>query len=379
MLDQIKKRFRHQYQTLNRIEISHSALISNYQYLSSLSKDLKIAPVLKSNAYGHGIVLTAQILDSKGAPFFCVDSLYEAYELYKTKIKTPILIMGYTDPENFKVKKLPFSYAVWDLKTLEVLNKYQKGAGIHLKIDTGMHRLGIPISELPLFIKQLKQFPNLRVEGLMSHLASAQNIHNPIFQLQLDNFKKAQYILHQAGTSPQWIHLGASEAILNPEIRKEIAQISNLGRAGLALYGISPSKTDSKLKPVLQLTSKIVQIKELQRGEKVGYDGIFTAPKNMIIGVLPIGYFDGVDRRLSNIGSVVVGGVECKILGRVSMNITTVDLTQIKNPKLGQEVTVYSSDSQNKNSIKESAKVCQTIPYDLLIHLAPSTKRVVTS
>ena len=156
MLNKIKKIFGREYHPLNRIEISRSALVHNYQYLSNLNKKILIAPVLKSNAYGHGLVQVAKLLDPLGAPFFCVDSIYEAYELLKAGIKTKILIMGYIDPENLKVKKLPFSYAVYNEEQLKVINKYQKGAGIHIKFDSGMHRLGITIDELSKFINTLK-------------------------------------------------------------------------------------------------------------------------------------------------------------------------------------------------------------------------------
>ncbi|HBQ50661.1 TPA: hypothetical protein DD690_01620, partial [Candidatus Daviesbacteria bacterium] len=128
------------YKTLNRIEISRKNLLENYRFLSAINRKIKIAPVLKSNGYGHGIIEVAQILDKVGAPFFCVDSLYEAYELYKAKIKTPVLIMGYTNPENLKIKKLLFSFAVFDLQTVEILNKYQPGCAVHIFVDTGMSR-----------------------------------------------------------------------------------------------------------------------------------------------------------------------------------------------------------------------------------------------
>src|SRR3989344_6772460 len=118
------KIFKKMYKTLNRIEISRKNLLENYRFLSAINRKIKIAPVLKSNGYGHGIIEVAQILDKVGAPFFCVDSLYEAYELYKAKIKTPVLIMGYTNPENLKVKKLPFQYAVYDIGLAAVINNY---------------------------------------------------------------------------------------------------------------------------------------------------------------------------------------------------------------------------------------------------------------
>lgn len=376
MISQFLKLFRKDYRTLNRIEISRDDLIQNYRYLSSLNRKIKIAPVLKSNAYGHGAVLVAKILDNIGTPFICVDSLYEAYELYKAKIKTPILIMGYTDPQNFKVKKLPFSYAVFDLETARVLNKYQPNCGIHIFADTGMNREGISLYELPQFLTHLKQFKNLKIEGLMSHLAMAEKPHDSLTKKQVNNFPYVQQIVRKAGFKPKWIHISNSSGLLNlPYVSiQHKPVVGNLARVGLALYGISDNPN---LKPVLALKSKIIQIKRLQKGDRVGYGGTYKAKKDVLLGVLPIGYCDGVDRRLSNKGSVLINGIVCPIIGRVSMNITTVDITKAVDPQVGQEVFVYSNNRTDKNSIENAAKICHTIPYDLLVHLTASTRRVI--
>lgn len=360
------KLFKSEYHPLNIIEISKNNLISNYKYLSS---KIKIAPVLKSNAYGHGIVEIAKDLDQVNAPFFCVDSLYEAYQLLKTKIKTPILIMGYTDPENFKVKKLPFSYAVFDLELAKILNKYQKGCGVHIFVDTGMHREGVPLSELPEFLEEIKRLTNIKVEGLMSHIASADNPKDPLNKIQVKNFEKALSLCKRNGIKPKWIHLQNSDGLIN------LKNVNlNIARVGLALYGISP---DIKLKPALTLKSKIIQIKTLEKGGRVGYSGTFTSKTQTKVAILPLGYNDGLDRRLSSNGFVKIGETFCPIIGRISMNITTIDITKIKNPLVGQEVIIYSNNPADKNSIQNSAKICNTIPYDLLVGLTGSTRRVI--
>lgn len=372
MINQILRIFKKEYQTLNRIEISRENLLHNYKYLFSIDRKIKIAPVLKSNAYGHGLVIVAKILDHLGDPFFCVDSLYEAYELLKVGIKTPILIMGYTDPQNFKVKKLPFSFAVFDVETVRILNKYQPNCGIHIFVDTGMHREGIQIEDLPNFLKKLKEFKNLKVEGLMSHLATAEKPNDPLTKKQLNNFKYVQQIVKEAQIYPKWVHVSNSAGLLN-----DLNPGCNMTRVGLVIYGLSTSDVSSVLKPVLRLISRIIQIKKLQKGDRVGYDGTFLVKKSMVLGVLGAGYYDGVDRSLSNKGYVSVNGIVCPIIGRVSMNMTTVDLTKIQNPYIGQEVIVYSNNPKDLNSIENAAKLCQTIPYDLLVNLAESTRRIV--
>lgn len=371
MLDKIKKLLGHTYIPLNKITVSRQAILQNYCFLSSVNKNINIAPVLKSNAYGHGIVQIAKLLDSLHPPFFCVDSLYEGYELLKSQIKTPILIMGYVNPRNLQIKKLPFSYTVYDMNLVKVIDQYQPHAGIHVFVDTGMHREGIKIEDLISVVKQLKSFSNIRIEGLMSHFAAPDDKRNQLTQKQVQIFQDAQHIIKGLGIHPKWIHMAASVGLLNSKAYKNIG---NMARVGKSLYGItSDSKTD--LRPVLQLTTTLAQIKTLKKRESVGYDFTFIAQQDMVIGILPIGYNDGVDRRLSNKGVVLTDKTYCPIIGRISMNITTIDLSKVRNPYINQEVIIFSSNSLDKNSIVNAAKTCHTLPHDLLVHLSDSMKR----
>ncbi len=372
MLKDIFRRSRGHYHALNRLEISASTLLHNYHHLSHLNKQ-PIFPVLKSNAYGHGIIEVARILDPLKAPFVCVDSIFEAYQLLKAKIVTPILIMGYVHPETLNVKKLPFSYAVYCPELLAAIHEYQPHAGVHLFVDTGMHREGIPLVKLRDFVLKCKS-NNIRIEGLMSHLAMADKPSNKDTMNQVQSFEKALKIVNKMGVDPQWIHLGASSFILKRD--KYSTQIVNSARAGIALYGIDPGNKSKMLKPAAKLISTIVQIKNIQKGDKVGYDFTYTAKKNQVIAVLPLGYNDGVNRRLSNKGFVLVKGVRCPIFGKVSMNITVIDITKVQNATIGDEAIVYSDNPNDKNSIINSAKVCKTIPYELLVYLNASTKRI---
>jgi len=212
----------------------------------------------------------------------------------------------------------------------------------------------------------------------MSHLASSESKTDPIFASQIKQFKKAQEICKKLKVNPKWFHISATGGIVNPKTRSVIAEVSNLIRAGLALYGFSSTTFDPKLKPVLTLKTKIAQIKKVKKGDRVGYDGTYKTQKDLTVGVLPIGYYDGIDRRLSNKGWVIVDKIPCKILGRVSMNINSIDLSNVPNPQIGQEVVVFSPNSDDPNSIGNVAKICKTIPYDILISLAASTKRVLT-
>lgn len=375
MFSQIKKLFGKDYVPLNKIEISQKKLLDNYSYLSSLNKNLKVAPVLKSNAYGHGTSLVAQILDKVNSPFLCVDSIYEAYELLRSKIKTKILVMGCIESSNLSIKTLPFSYAVYNLEAIRGIAQFQPQAGIHIFIDTGMHREGVPIDELPEFLNEVKRM-NLNVEGIMSHFAQAEKPDNPLTISQLKSFEKAQEIVKQYGFNPQWIHACASTGLLNNEHFSSF-KIGNMARSGRALYGISPTGDKGKLKPVLRFTTKIVQIKKMKKGAKIGYDFTYTANKNMIIAILPIGYNDGVDRRLSNKGFVTVDNIPCPIIGRVSMNITIIDISSVKDVKIGNEVVIYSNNPNDLNSIENAAKICGTIPYEIAVHFTGTTQRKI--
>ncbi len=377
MLKRLLKVFKREYQTLNVIEISKNNLLYNFKYLSSLNRKVRITPVVKSNGYGHGTKNVAKVLDELNFPFFCVDSLYEAYQLQDTFVVNKILVMGYTNPENLKIKRLPFSFAVFDLDSAKVLNEFQPGCKIHIFVDTGMHREGVPVKDLPHFLEELKKLPNIKMEGLMSHLASSESKTDPIFVSQIKQFKKAKEICKKLKVNPKWFHISATGAIINPATRPVIASVSNLARAGLALYGFSSSTFDPKLKPALTLKTKIAQIKEVKKGDRVGYDGTYIAKKDLTVGVLPIGYYDGIDRRLSNKGWVTINNISCKILGRVSMNINSIDLSKVPNPQIGQEVIVFSNSPSDPNSIQNVAKTCKTIPYDILISLAASTKRIL--
>lgn len=371
MINSVRKIMGRKYYPLNEIDISKNALLHNYKYLTNLSK-VPVAPVLKSNAYGHGIEIIGKILDEVAPPLICVDSIYEAYQLQNAKIKTKILVMGYVSGENLSVKKLPFSFSVYTNEMLRNIKKYQPNAPVHIFVDTGMHREGVPMDELILFLKKAKNL-NLNVVGIMSHFAKPDSHTNVNTKNQIDNFEKAIAAGKDLGINFKFIHLFASNGIRNIENYK---RIDNLTRSGKALYGIDTVKNSKKLKPVLSLNSTIIQIKKLKKGEALGYDFIFKAPKDMITAILPIGYNDGVSRRLSNKGCVKVGNNFCQIIGRVSMNITVIDITKIKNVKVGQKVNIYSNNPKDKNCVFNVAEITGAIPYEILTHLNPTTKRI---
>lgn len=385
MIKDILRQFTRQYRTLNLIEVEKKALVNNFRFFQKLHPEAKICPVLKSNAYGHGLKLVGKFVDQEIRPvFICVDSLYEAYELEKEKIKTPILIMGYTFPENFRIaKRLNFTFPVYDEETLAILNKYQPGAKIHIKVDTGMNRLGLPPGQIREFIRKLRDYKRITIEGVYSHLSMADDLTfagKKFTGQQIKTFKEAIKLFEQEGINFKWKHIAATAGamqIFDSEF--------NLIRLGLGFYGFSPFDDKTKpgktliknLKPALKLSSHIVQIKEINEGDRVSYGGTFVASKKTKIGVLPIGYYDGIDRRLSNKGFARYKNTFCPIIGNICMNVIMIDVSGVGNPKVGDEVIIFEQSPFSPASIYQAAIAIETIPYTVLTDLSETTRRVL--
>lgn len=368
------------YKTLNLIEISKKSLSDNFDYFSSLNPASKVCPVLKSNAYGHGLCLIGRFVDRQLRPeFVCVDSLYEAYGLYKAGLKTKILIMGYTFPENFKFKKINFRIPLFDLETLKVLAKYQPEAKVHLKIDTGMNRLGIKENEFEVFARELKKVKHLKIEGIYSHLADADNHQSQEFSLkQIERFKKAIKFFEEKGFNFKYKHICATagSVLFNDPV-------FNLTRLGIGFYGISPFSEgsalnkglSSKISPSLRLLTHVAAIKKVKKGEEIGYNLSFKADVDMKLAILPIGYYDGIDRRFGGKGKVLIKDKLCSVIGKVCMNITMVDATKVNNLKVGEKVIIFSDSKDSPVSVKAASLSAGKSPYETLVNLSETTRR----
>lgn len=224
------------YHNLNKITVSAVNLAHNHAQLKNLQPETSICPVLKSNAYGHGLRITSPIFDSFGADFLVVDSLYEAYELYKRRVKTRILILGYTDPRNYSVKHLPSHFTVFDMDTAQALNNFQPNCRVHIFVDTGMCREGISLKDLPLLLERMVRLKKIKIIGLASHFSDADNSKSQKFtSQQIQNYKYALRILSDYKIEPEYRHISASSGAL-----KTKDSMFNMIRAGIASYGISP-------------------------------------------------------------------------------------------------------------------------------------------
>ena len=371
-LRKIKKHFS-DYTPLITVLISRKNLIHNLNEYKQNYPKIGFAPVLKSNAYGHGLAEVAEILDREEKPFFVVDSLFEAKILRENGIKSDILVIGYTSPANITHSKLTgTAFAITSANQLEEISKLpNKTIYIHLKIDTGMHRQGIALSQIDEVIKTIKNSANLVLEGICSHLADADSTDQTFTKKQITEWNKVVNIFKKNFQNIKHFHLAATAGT---GYLKNIQ--GNVARLGIGLYGAIEGKT-LELKPVLEMKTVISSVKTLGKEEGIGYNLTHKTDKDIKTATVPAGYFEGVDRRLSNHGFLKIGNRFCPIIGRVSMNITSIDVTSISGVKEGEEVIVISSDKTDENSILNIAKMTKTIAYEILVHIPQHLKRIV--
>lgn len=357
-------------ETLIEISISRCALIENYEAFVN-AYNIPVAPVLKSNAYGHGLLPVARILAKESPPLLVVDSYYEADLLRRDGIRTPILIIGFVPVNVIKKSKLTnVAFVVTSVEGLAALMQTGSKANVHIKLDTGMHRQGVLPQHIGEAIAMLKK-SSLVVEGVCSHLASADS--DPTFtHKQIDLWNKSVSVWRQAFPLIHYWHIAASAGSVYAHECD-----TNLIRLGAGLYGYEriPSRS-LPLLPVLSMHTQITIIKEIGAGETVGYNGTFVAPGPMRIATVPVGYFEGYDRRLSNKGVMLVGGVACPVIGRVSMNMTILDVTQCA-AEFGSEVVVISDNPVDPNSLGNLSYLCDMSPLEFVVHIPQHLRRVV--
>lgn len=368
-----KTRFR--YESLITIFIYRNRIVHNLEQFRHDNPHTAIAPVLKSNAYGHGLVPVAEILENEKLPFFCVDSYPEALILRNEKIKTPLLILGYTPLENIRRSKLKkLSFGITSMEELRRISSlHDAPLTIHLKLDTGMHRQGILIHELPEALDVIKRSPHVTLDGLYSHLADADIPGSPFTKLQIDAWNNAVQVVKKNIPDVRYFHVSNTAGSYHASHIH-----ANLMRLGIGLYGFNTSANKNlALLPALEMKTRITSVRTIESGEKVGYNGTFEADRAMTIATIPVGYAEGIDRRLSNQGWVVAAGITCSVLGRINMNITSIDVSAVADPHIDDEVVAISADAAAPNSIENMARLCDTIPYEMLIRLPSQLRRVV--
>ncbi len=360
---------------LIHIEISAKRLRDNLAMFREKSGK-EVAPVLKSNAYGHGLYEVANALEKEPAPFWVVDSHFEAEFLRHKGFKKKILIAGFVRTQTVLESTLKnVSFTIGSVEQLRDLAKLAtRTITLHLKIDTGMHRLGVLLPELEEALALIKASRPLELEGLMSHFASADtDEETTLRQIQMWNAIVSE--CKDVCDPVRYVHISATAG------HKYISlAAANCTRLGLGLYGILPDssmKGEFPVKPALSMYSILSSVKHVQKGGAIGYGGSYTAPKDMVIGTVPAGYFEGIDRRLSNKSVFLVAGIACPLVGKVSMNTATIDLNAVGAPKLGMEVELISNDASKPNSVCAHTEATDVIPYELLVHIPQHLKRKV--
>lgn len=375
------------------VEVSSGALTHNIKQIKSrLSPGVLLCACVKANAYGHGLVETSKIFLEAGADWLSVNALYEAEALRAAGVTAPIYVMGYTLSSDLeKAFGLDVRLVVYNKETItklgEIAGKLGKSIKLHIKIETGNNRQGVPISEVVDFANYIKSLKGLEIEGLATHFANIEDTTDHSFAFgQVEKFKKAAEDLEKAGIKIPVKHCANSAAaILYPELNFDMV------RVGISTYGMWPStetfvsyknmqKNGFELKPALTWKSVVAQVKIVPKGEFIGYGCTCRTTRDIKMAVVPVGYYDGYDRSLSNNTYALVHGQRAKILGRVCMNIFMVDVTDIPEVKVEDEVVLLGTQTfdgiSDIISAEQFASFAGTINYEVTTRINERIPRV---
>ena len=363
------------------LESEVSALKSNIKTFRDLiGPDVKMMGVVKSNAYGHGLVDTAKEI-SHDVDWLSVDSIVEGARLRQEGVTTPLLILGFTLPEMLTTAAdADISIAVSNFETLNAIQKtdFSKKLKIHIKTDTGMHRQGFLLSDIDAVLTELKKCANkIEVEGLFTHFSSAKNPSFPEYtKMQIAEFEQWRTAFKAAGYTPITQAADTGGTILFPEAHYDMVRI------GIGLYGLWPSgeteayaKDRIALSPILTWKTIVSEVKKLPKGSKISYDGTETLFRDSIVGVCPVGYWHGFPRSLSSIGRVLVNGEYAKILGRVTMDMIIIDLTDCGNVSVQDEVVLIGKQGKTTMTAEQFAVIADGSWYEIVTRINPLIKK----
>ncbi len=364
-------------------EVSLTALTENYRTLKSCltPAGTPLMAVVKANAYGHGAAECARALAKAGVDWFGVALVEEGVELRQTGIAQPVFCLGgFWRTQGELILEHNLTPALFRMDLAEELDTRAKEAGrivnFHLKVDTGMGRLGVQLGDVAEFARALQRFEYLRLDGVMTHFADADGLTPDYTDAQIRRFEEAVAILRELGFAPTWFHLANSAGLhAFPQAH------GNLARAGAAMYGLvrdvlSPRLEPLPLEPVLSLKSRIVLLKNVPAGASLGYGCTFTTARESRIATLPIGYADGFHRAHSNNGRVILRGRFAPVVGRVSMDLTILDVTDVPGVELGDEVVLLGKQQDLRISAEDLAAEIGTISYEILTSISARVPRI---
>ena len=377
------------------IEISQKALKKNISYLlKKFGSEVKLVSVIKGNAYGHGILCFLPMAEQCGIDYFAVFDVYEAKQACSVKKEsTKIMIMGGIEQENLPwVIENNCSFFISDLESLKqtilCAQQLKKKARIHLELETGLHRTGLENDSLPLVKDLINDYRDfLYIEGVCTHFAGAESIANYIrIHEQFERFKQITEWLKTQDISAEYYHTACSAAaLMYPETRL------NMVRIGIAQYGFWPSKetkihnllSDSAaykrnpLKRILSWKSKVMGIKSVKPGEFVGYGISYQATKNMRVATIPVGYYHGYRRSLSNVGHVLIKGKKAPIIGLVNMSVMIVDISHIQQVEKWDDVVLIGKQGKSEITVGSFSEQLYLVNYELLVRLPSQIPRLI--
>ncbi len=369
-------------------EISRDALRHNFRTIQQHVGSATVCAIVKANAYGHGLVECALTFQDAGAQWFGVTGTEEGVSLRQAGITGRILLMtGFWRGEQDDVIEHRLTPAIWEWWQVGALEAAlvkrhapPESFPVHIKVDTGMARLGVPSYYLGIFLKRMRAAAQLKFEGLFSHLASAEVLDDADVGKQVAKFAEFEQSAREHGYAPQYTHLANSAAIVGrPELHRQMV------RPGLLLYGYAlpfawrgePGASPETLPVQRALTwkSRIISTKDVGAGQSVGYKATWTTSRPTKLALLPVGYADGLARLMSARGDVLVRGQRARIVGAISMDITIVDVTDVSGVSLGDEVTLLGRDGEHEIDAREHARHTETIPYEVLCRITGRVPR----
>lgn len=359
------------------------AIEENFEAMKAgLPAGTKMAAVIKANGYGHGAVPVARMLEPKDYIWgYAAATVEEALDLRGSGIQKPVLVLGYVFPDDYEqLVEQEIRPAVFRMDMAEELSReavrQNKILPVHIKLDTGMSRIGFPDTEEALeAVCRIRELPGIRLEGLFTHFSRADEKDKSFTDRQLKRFLSFREACRQRGTEFSICHCANSAAIIDmPETAMDLV------RAGIAMYGLYPSDEVKKervsLKPAMELKSHIVHVKEIPAGTQVSYGGIYTAPETRRIATIPVGYGDGYPRSLSDKGCVLIAGKRAPIRGRVCMDQFMVDVTEIPEAVPGMEVTLFGRDKGSLLSLEELAELSGRFNYEFVCDISGRVPRL---
>jgi len=375
---------------LNWVEVSAAALRHNLaEFRRRLGRDVLLGAVVKSNAYGHGMLEVAALAREQGADWLCVNNLAEAVALRDAGHTLPLLVMGYVECRELgEVVARDLRPVVYNVETLDELAACVRWQSVrvrvHVKIETGTHRQGVLERDLPAFVQRIDDSEWLELDGLTTHFANIEDTTEHAFaRAQIEAFERAQAALMPRTGRPPLRHAACSAAaILFTRTHLDLARI------GISLYGLWPSRETRvscqdrgqpslDLQPALSWKTRVAQVKPVDAGGYVGYGCAFRAPRAMQVAVLPVGYHEGYDRRLSGVAHVLIGGRRAAVLGRVCMNMCMVDVTDIEGVQPEHEAVLLGRQGDETIGAEQLAQWCGSIAYEVVSRIHPGLPRVM--